>query len=64
MVTWAEFGSRGRQTLQDGAEEVLNAYVNCHSIVQFRIERNFVFQMSLEFGPISAPGNRAIRRVM
>ena len=46
------------------AGEVLNACVDCHSIVQLRIERNFIFQMSLEVGPISAPEIRAIRWVM
>ena len=64
VVTWATFGSRCRQNLQDGAGEILNACVDCHPIVQFRIERNMIFQVSLEVGPISAPEIRAIRWVM
>jgi hypothetical protein len=61
---WATFGSRCRQSLQDGAGEVLNARVDCHPIVQFRIEQNLIFQVCLEVGPISAPEIGAIRWVM
>ena len=64
VVTWATFGSRCRQSLQDGSGEILNAYVDCHPIVLFRIERNMIFQVSLEVGPISAPEIRAIRWMM
>jgi hypothetical protein len=49
--TW----SKCRQSLQDSAGEVLNACVDCHPIVQFRVERNLIFQVCLEVGPISAP---------
>jgi hypothetical protein len=52
------------QILQNGAGEVLNARVDCHSVVQFRIERNLVFQMSLEFGPVIAPEISVIRWVI
>jgi hypothetical protein len=31
--------------------------------VQFRVERNLVFQVSLEVGPVSVPEIRAIRWV-
>jgi len=41
--------------MQDGAGEILNACVDCHPIVQFRIEQNMIFLVCLEFGPISAP---------
>ena len=64
VVTWATFGSRCRQSLQDGAGVILNACVDCHPIVQFRIERNMIFQVILEFGPISAPEIRVIRWLM
>jgi hypothetical protein len=63
MVTRATFGSGYRQSLQNGAGVVLNARVDSHLIVQIRVERNFIFQISLEFGPISAPGVSAIRCV-
>ena len=64
VVTWATFGSRCHQSLQDGAGEILNACVDCHPIVQFRIKRNMIFHVSLEVGPISGPEIRAIRWVM
>jgi hypothetical protein len=48
VVTWATFGSRYYQTLQNGAGEVLNKCVDRHPVVQFRIERNLIFQLSLE----------------
>jgi len=64
VFTWATFGSRCRQRLQHGAGEILIACVDCHPIVQFRIERNITLQVRLEFGPISAPEIRAIRWVM
>jgi hypothetical protein len=64
VVTWATLGSRCRQSLQDGAGEVLNACGDCHPIVQFRIERNLIFQVCLEVGPNSAPEIGAIRLLM
>ena len=64
VITWVTFGSRCRQSLQDGGGEILNACVDCHPIVQFRIERNMTFQVSLDVGPISAPEIRAIRWVI
>ena len=64
VITWAKFGSRCRQSLQDGAGKILNACVDCHPIVQIRIERNMIFRVSLEFGPIIAPEIREIRWVM
>jgi len=64
VVTWATFGSRYRQSLQDGAGKILNACVDCHPIDQFRLERYMIFQVSLEVGPISAPEIKAIRWVM
>ena len=54
-------GRRLGVLLQDGTGEVLNARVNCHPVVQFRIERKLIFQVSLEVGPVSAPEIRAIR---
>jgi hypothetical protein len=52
------------RNLQNGAGEVLNACVDCHPIVHFGIERNLIFQVCVEVGPISAPEIRAIRWVM
>jgi hypothetical protein len=52
------------RNLQDCAEEVLNVIVDCHVIVHFRIERNSLFHVCLEIGPISAPEIGAIRWVM
>ena len=57
-------GSRWRQGLQDGAGEVLNARVVCHQVVQFPIERNFIFKVSLVFGLVRAPEIWAIRCVL
>jgi hypothetical protein len=64
VVTRATFGSKSCQSLQDSAREVLNAFVDCHPILQFWIERNLIFQVSLEVGPIRAPEIRAIRLLM
>ena len=64
VVTLATLGSRCRQSLQNGAGEVLNARVEFHPLVQFRIERNLIFQVSLEVGPVSAPEIRTIRWVL
>jgi hypothetical protein len=61
---WATFGSISCQSLQDGAGEALIACVVCHPIVQFWIELNFIFQVCLEFGPISSPEIGTIRWVM
>ena len=60
----ATLGSRCRQSLQNSAGEVLNARVDCHPVAQFRIERNLIFQVSLEVGPVSAPEIRAIQWVL
>ena len=60
----AALGSRSCQSLQNGAGEVLNARVDYHLIVQFRIERNLIFQASFEVGPVNAPEVRAIRWVL
>ena len=60
IVTWSTFGSRCRLSLQDVAGEILNECVDCHPIVQFRIEWNMIFQVSLKVGPISAVEIRAI----
>jgi hypothetical protein len=64
VVTRTTLGNRSCQSLQDDARKVLNACVDCHPIVKFRIERNLIFQVSLELGPISAPEIMAIRWVM
>jgi len=47
VITRAILGSGCRQSLQNGAGEVLNLRVDCHPVVQFRIDRNLIFQMSL-----------------
>ena len=60
----AAFWSASSQSLQDVAEEVLNACVDYHPVLQWRIKRNLIFQVSLEVGPISAPEISAIRWVM
>ena len=41
VVTRATFGSRSRQSLQNGAEEVLNERFDCYHVVHLRIERKF-----------------------
>jgi len=64
VVTRTTFGSRCRQSLQNGSIDVLNARVDCHPVVQFRIERNLIFQVNLEFGTVSAPEIRANRWVL
>ena len=48
VVTRATLGSRCCQSLQNGAREFLNACVDCHPVVEFRIEQNLIFQVSLE----------------
>jgi len=63
VVTRSTLGSRCRQSLQNGAGEVLIARVDCHPVVQFRIERNIIFQVSLKVVPFSAPEITAIRWV-
>ena len=52
------------QILQNGAWEVLNARVDCHLSLQFRIEWKYIFEVSLEVGPVSASEVRAIRWVV
>ena len=44
VVTRETLGNRCPQSLQNGAGEVLNARVDCHPVVQFRVERNLIFQ--------------------
>ena len=43
------------QSPKNGAGEFLNTRVDIHTIVQFRVERNFGFKVGLEFGQVSAP---------
>ena len=64
VVTPGPLGSRCRQSLRNCAGEFLNIRVDCHPIVQFRIEQNLIFQMDLEVGPVSTPEIRAIRWVL
>ena len=45
---------------KNGAGEVLNTRVDIHTIMQFRVERNFGFQEGLEFGSVSAPDIRCV----
>jgi hypothetical protein len=52
-------GSRCRKSLQKGAGKVLNARVECHPVVQFRVERNLIFQVSLEIGPVHLNSGRS-----
>ena len=49
------------QSPKHGAGEVHNTLVDIHPIMQFQVERNFGFQVGLEFGPVSAPDIRSIR---
>ena len=63
VVTLETFGNRCCQSLQDGVGEIVNTCVDCHPMVQFRIERTIIFQVSLEVGPISASEISAIRWV-
>ena len=46
---------RCSKSVQNRAGEVLNVRVDCHPVVQFRIERNLVSQVSLECGPVIEP---------
>ena len=62
-VTWATFGSRCHLSLNDGAGEILNTCVYCYPIVQLQMERNMIFQVSLEVGPTSASEISSIRCV-
>ena len=62
VITWATLGSRCRQRLQNGTREVLNAHVDCQPIVQF--QKNLIFQVSLEVGPVSVSVIRAIQGVL
>jgi hypothetical protein len=63
VVTRATLRNRCCKSLQNGAREILNARVGCHSVVKFRVERNLVFQINLEVGPVIAPESRANRWV-
>ena len=58
---WATFGCGSCQSLENGAGEVPNTRVHIHTFEQFRVERNFGFQVSLEVDPGSAPYVRSIR---
>jgi len=49
---------------RNGAGEVLNLRVDCHPVVQFRIECKLIFQVSLEANPVSAPEIWVIRWVL
>jgi len=64
VIAPATLRSRCRQSLRSVTGEVLNARVDCHPVVQFWIERNVIFQVSLEVGPVGAPEIRAIRWVL
>jgi hypothetical protein len=64
VITWATLGSRCYQSLQNAAGEVVNARVDCHHFVQFRILRNLIFQVNLDVGAVSAPEIRAIGWVL
>jgi (2Fe-2S) ferredoxin len=44
-----------RQSLKNVVWEVLNEIVDSHLIVQIRVERNLIFQTSLEVGQLNAP---------
>ncbi len=61
VTMWATFGCGNRQSLKDRVGEVPNTRVDIHTVEQFRVERNFGFQVSLEVGPVSAPDVRSIR---
>jgi hypothetical protein len=61
LFTRATFGSGYRQSHMNGAGDVVNAHVVSHFILQIQVERNFIFQISLEFGPINTPGFSTIR---
>jgi len=63
VVTRVILGSGSCQILQNGARHVLNTRVYCHSIVKFRVDRNFVIQVGLEVGPVSALEIKAIQWV-
>ena len=61
VTMWATFGCGSRQCFEDGATGVPNTRVDIHTVEQFRVERNFGFQLSLEVGPVSAPDVRSIQ---
>ena len=53
VVTGATIGIGRYQSLQNNSGEVFNLLVNCHLVVQFRIEGNWIIQVSLVLGPVS-----------
>jgi len=55
---------RCRHSFQNGTGAVFNARVDCHPIVQFWIERNLIFKVSLEVGPGNTPEIKAFRCVL
>jgi hypothetical protein len=61
VVTWATLRTECRQSLKNGAAEFFNTRVDSHLIVQFRFERNLIFQIRLEVGRVSAPEVSATR---
>ena len=64
VVTRATVATSMARALQNGAGDVLNVRVNSFLFVIIRFERNMVFQMSIEIGPISLPEVREIWWVM
>ena len=64
IVTRATLGIWRCQSPPNGAGEVLRPYVDWHLVVQFWMKRNYLFQLRLEVGPVSAPEVRVIRWVM
>jgi len=64
VATRASLGNTSCQSVQNGAGEFLNAFVDCHPVVQIRVERNLIFQVSLEVGPVNAPEIRENRWVL
>ena len=64
VSNWATLRSGSFQSPKNGAGEVLNTRVDIHTIMQFRVERDFGFQVGLEYGPVSAPDIRSIRWVL
>ncbi len=64
VTTWTKLGCGSRQGIEDDVGEVPNTCVDIHAIEQFRVDRNFGFQVVLEVGRVSTPEVRSVRWVM
>ena len=63
VVTGVTIGISRCQSLQNNSGEVFNLRVDCH-LVQFRIEGNWIVQVSLVLGPVNVLEVMTIRWVV